>query len=314
MMQLFAGSAAYPPPQSGPGPALTIGNFDGVHRGHQHLLSALVARARALGVPSCVYTFEPPPRVVLAPQQARTRILAWPEKMRLLGDHGVDHVVVERFTRAFAQHPAEWFATQILGARLRASALVVGYDFRFGRARAGDLPLLRKLLPHVPVEQVEALHLDGELVSSSTVRSLVLEGAVERAAALLGRSHVIRGTVVAGDQRGRSIGFPTANLETDSELLPASGVYAVRVRVDGGPGLPGVANLGVRPTFEGRQFLVEIHLLDFSGDLYGHELVVSFEARLRAEQRFSGVDGLVAQIRADVEAARGVLSAPAEQG
>lgn len=311
MTQLYAGSAAYPPATSGPGPVLTIGNFDGVHRGHQHLLARLVSRARALGVPSCVYTFEPPPRVVLAPQQARTRILAWPEKMRLLADHGVDHVVVERFTRAFAQHPPEWFATQILGARLRAAALVVGYDFRFGRARAGDLALLRRLLPHVPVEQVEALYLDEQLVSSSTVRGLVLEGAVERAAALLGRPHCIRGTVVGGDQRGRTIGFPTANLETDSELLPAPGVYAVRARVDGGAPLPAVANLGFRPTFEGRSFLVEVHLLDQSLDLYGHELIVQFEARLRAEQRFSGVDALVAQIRADVEAARGVLGAPA---
>lgn len=312
MLQLFAGSAAYPT-RTGPddpGPVLTIGNFDGVHRGHQHLLDRLVTRARALGAPSCVYTFEPPPRVVLAPQQHRPRILAWTDKLRLLHEHGVDQVVVDRFTRAFAQHPPEWFANEILGVRLRASALVVGYDFRFGKARAGDLPLLRQLLPQVPVEQVQAWTADEGVISSSAVRGLVAEGQVEQAARLLGRPHSICGTVIAGDQRGRTIGFPTANLETDAELLPANGVYVVRARVNSGDWLPAVANLGTRPTFQGQRTQVEVHLLDMSMDLYGHELTVAFEARLRDERRFSGVDALVAQIREDVAAARVLLGAP----
>lgn len=302
MTLLFAGSAGYLSPS--PRPVLTIGNFDGVHLGHQHLLGKLVEKARALGVPSCVYTFEPPPRVVLAPQQHQPRVLAWPDKLRLLGEHGVDHVIVERFTRAFAQHPPEWFASHVLGTRVDPAALVVGYDFRFGRARAGDLPLLRQILPGVPIEQVDAMTLDGEVVSSSRVRALVREGDLERASALLGRPHNIRGTVVAGDQRGRTIGFPTANLETDSELLPANGVYAVHARVDGGPPVPGVANLGVRPTFEGMRFRIEVHLFGGPYELYGRELVVSFVSRLRDERRFPDADALVAQIRVDVTEAR----------
>jgi len=309
MTQIFAGSAGYLSPS--PGPVLSIGNFDGVHLGHRHLLARLVAQGQALGAPTCVYTFEPPPRVVLAPQQHQPRISSWPDKLKLLADFGIDHVIVERFTRAFAQHPAEWFARTILGERVRPRGLVVGYDFRFGRARAGDLPLLRATLPGMPIEQVSALHLEDRLVSSSRIRTMVREGQVEEAAALLGRPHLIRGTVVPGDQRGRTIGFPTANLETDTELLPADGVYAVRARVDGGPWLPGVANLGTRPTFDGRRYLVEVHLLDGSHELYGRELAVCFIARLREERRFPDVDALVAQIRADAEEARARLEATA---
>ena len=302
---------------------VTIGNFDGVHLGHRHLISQLVARARALGAPSCVYTFEPPPRVVLTPPPRpeedpdgtppapsfRSRILPWPDKLRLLGEAGVDQVVVERFTRAFAQHPPEWFVTEVLGRRLGARAFVVGYDFRCGRARAGDASLLRALLPDVPVEQVGAHAEHADVVSSSRIRRLVAAGDVAEAAALLGRPHTVRGTVVAGDQRGRTIGFPTANLESDAELTPASGVYAVFASVDRGTWRPAVANLGTRPTFDGRRFLIEVHLLDVSLDLYGRELTVAFVDRLRPEQRFPDLDALAARIRVDVEAARARLAA-----
>lgn len=305
MPQVYAGSAAYPAPS--PRPVLTIGNFDGVHLGHRDLLDRLVRRARAEGAPACVYTFDPPPRVVLAPQQHRPRVLDWTDKVRLLGEAGVDHVVVEHFTRAFAQHPPDWFVTEVLGRRLGARALVVGYDFRFGRARAGDVDLVRRLLPDAQVEQVGAHGIDGTVVSSSLVRQSVLDGQVERAAVLLGRPHLVRGTVVAGDQRGRAIGFPTANLETDAELVPAPGVYAVWARIDGGPSLPGVANLGFRPTFAGQAFRIEVHVLDFQGDVYGRQLEVEFVSRLRGERRFAGVDELVAQIRADVVDGRRIL-------
>ena len=306
MPEVIAGSAAYP--LDGPGPVLTIGNFDGVHVGHGALLSALVRRARAAGAPAVVYTFEPSPRTVLAPQQVMPRILAWPDKVRLLGDAGVDRVVVERFSRAFAQHPPEWFAQQVLGHRLRAQALVVGYDFRFGRARAGDVGRLSELLPGLPVEQVPAAELDGVVASSSAIRDLVAGGHVAAAANLLGRHHFLRGTVVSGDQRGRSLGYPTANVETDAELVPAHGVYAVTARVDGGPPMPGVANLGVRPTFDGQVGVLEVHLLDAKVDLYGRELHVSFVDRIRGERRFDGPDALVSQIREDIARARQVLS------
>jgi len=306
MPEVIAGSAAYP--LDGLGPVVTIGNFDGVHLGHRHLLERLVARARQAGAPAVVYTFEPSPRSVLAPSQVLPRILSWSDKVQLLGQAGVDAVVVEPFTRSFAQHPAEWFATEVLGHRLRTRALVVGYDFRFGRARAGDVALLRELLPALPVEQVEAARIGDQVVSSSTIRERVSAGDVALARELLGRCHFVRGTVVPGDQRGRTIGFPTANVETEAQLLPARGVYAVRVQVDGGPDLDGVANLGVRPTFDGDHVLLEVHLIEGAPDLYGRELRVGFVGRIRGEQRFPDADALVARIRQDVDAARALLA------
>jgi riboflavin kinase/FMN adenylyltransferase len=306
--RIFAGSAAYAEQRGDARPVLTIGNFDGVHRGHQALLAAVVDRARARGVPAAVYTFDPPPRSVLAPDLAQPRLTDWTLRARLLGALGVEHLIIERFTRAFAQHTPEWFAAEVLGARLAPSEMVVGYDFRFGKARAGTRELLARLLPAVPVSAVEALSVDGEVVSSSALRALITEGAVERAAALLGRPHEVRGAVVPGDRRGRTLGFPTANLETDAELLPPSGVYAVEASVDCGPWRPAVANLGVRPTFGGAgRFLIEVHLLDYRGDLYGHALSARFIARLRGEQRFTDVDALAAQIGRDVSAARAAL-------
>ncbi|RME28553.1 MAG: bifunctional riboflavin kinase/FAD synthetase [Deltaproteobacteria bacterium] len=305
MPQVYAGSAAYP--AEGPDPVVTIGNFDGVHHGHRALLARLVERARELGAPPVVYTFEPSPRVVLAPSQYLPRILTWPDKVRLLGEQGVEAVVVERFDRAFAQHPPDWFAREILGRRLRAQELVVGYDFRFGRARRGDVALLRRLLPDLPVVQVEAAMLDGRICSSSAVRDAVRRGDIDMATRLLGRPHFVRGTVVAGDQRGRTIGFPTANVDTDTELLPGAGVYAVYAHADDGRPLPAVANLGVQPTFSGSRQRLEVHVLDFQGDLYGRELRVDFMARLRDERRFSDVDALVRQIRQDVDDARACL-------
>jgi riboflavin kinase/FMN adenylyltransferase len=305
MPEIFAGSAAYS--VSSPAPVLSVGNYDGLHLGHRHLLRRLVERARELGAPACVYTFDPPPRVVLAPQQHQPRIQAWPDKVEILGELGVDQVIIERFSRSFAQHPPRWFAMEVLDRRIGPVAMVLGYDFRFGRARAGDIHTLRTLLPELDIEQVDALEVDGLTVSSSRIRRMVADGDVRAAAALLGMEHRIRGTVVDGDKRGRTIGFPTANLQTDAQLLPANGVYAVRARVDNGPWQDGVANLGERPTFDGRRYLIEVHLLDFSGDLYGRELEVGFFARLRSEQRFDGPDALAAQIRADVAAARVAL-------
>ncbi len=308
MPRIFAGSRAYVSPS--PRPVLSIGNYDGLHLGHRHLIETLVHRARALDAPACVYTFDPPPRVVLAPQQHQPRIQSWPDKVRIMGELGVDHVIVERFTRSFAQHPPAWFADEILGRRIDPKAMVVGYDFRYGRARAGDVNSLRAALPDVDVEQVEALEMEDRIVSSSAIRRLIEDGDMRTAAALLGCPHMIRGTVVPGDQRGRTIGFPTANLQTDADLLPARGVYAVWARVNNGSPIAAVANLGNRPTFDGTTFLVEVHLLDFTGELYGHEMEVAFVERLRGEIRFEGVGALVTQIRLDVELARDRLGSP----
>ena len=262
MPSVFAGSETYPAqPVS---PVLTIGNFDGLHRGHRHLIQALTESARAINAPAVVYTFDPPPRVVLTPDNRAPRIQTWPDKVKIMGDLGVDHIVVETFTREFAAHPPEWFLDVVVGQRIQPQAMVVGYDFRFGRARSGDVDTLRSAFPEIPVTQVSPLQLEGQTVSSSRIRRLVAAGEVAQASALLGCPHRIRGQVVPGDARGRTIGFPTANLQTPAELTPARGVYAVRTRHNDGPWRHAVANLGTRPTFDGEGFLIEVHLLDFS--------------------------------------------------
>ena len=311
-MQTFAGSAAHfqflkAASSDAVRPVVSIGNFDGVHKGHQDLLETLVRRAKENGAPSCVYTFEPPPRVVLAPKQHQSRIMAWTDKVRLIQEMGVDRLVVERFSRAFAQHPPSWFAEEVLGRRLGSIGFVVGYDLRFGRARAGTGDLLREVLPGVSVEQVPALKIGDDIVSSTRVRETVASGDVEEATRLLGRPHFVRGAVIPGDRRGREMGFPTANLLLETELVPANGVYAVQVVVDSGARQPAVANLGVRPTVDGKTFVVEIHLLDFSGDLYGRQITVQFISRIRAEMKFDGIDALGRQIHKDIEVARAVL-------
>lgn len=303
---VIAGSAAFP--ADGPRPVLTVGNFDGLHLGHRHLIQALVRQAHHIGAPSAVYTFDPPPRVVLSPEGRTPRIQSWTDKVRIMGELGVDQVVVERFTPSFAQHPAQWFIDEVLRRRIQPIELVVGYDFRFGRGREGNVTTVREALPSIPVHQVEALQLNGDTVSSSRIRTAVGEGRVADASVLLGCPHRIRGTVVHGDARGRTIGFPTANLQTDAELMPADGVYAVRARSNGGEWLNGVANLGTRPTFDCIGFLMEVHLINFSGDLYGSEMEVEFVERIRGEAAFSGRDALVEQIRQDVARAQRIFS------
>jgi riboflavin kinase/FMN adenylyltransferase len=288
---------------------VTIGNFDGVHLGHRYLLTEVVAAAEARGVPACVFTFDPPPRAVLEPDRCPPRITSLDDKIDLLGEVGIAQVVVETFDLEFAAQSAEWFAHEILARRLRPAALVVGHDFRFGRKRSGTVAELTRLLPGLEVREVDVMTMEGTRPSSSRIREAVAEGRVTDAAAMLGRNFGFSGEVVHGDRRGRTIGYPTANIRPGVELLPANGVYAVRAQVDG-RWLPGVANLGIRPTFEGRRYQVEVHLFDFDGDLYGRQLPVRFIDYIRGEQRFDGVEALVAQIRADAARARELLEAP----
>lgn len=306
MTRVYAGAATWSPDE--PGPVVAIGNFDGVHAGHRAVLAELFALAAELGAPSCVLTFEPAPTAILAPERHQPRILRVEDRVRLLGEAGVDVVVVEPFSREFAARSARAFAEDLLGRTMRVRGVVVGYDFRFGRGREGTADALRAWLPGVRVAEVGAHVEGGEPVSSSRIRRLVASGAVEEAAALLGRPHTLVGTVVTGDQRGRTIGFPTANVANEVELLPAPGVYAVRARVDDGPALPGVANIGVRPTFGGTETRVEVHLFDFAGDLYGKRMRVDLVARVREERKFPSLDALVAQIRTDADQARRILA------
>ena len=305
-MSVVLGSASFP--ASLRGGAVTLGNFDGVHRGHLAVLDALRSAARASGGPAVVYTFDPAPTAVLVPERHPPRIVSLEGRVAALRDAGADVVVVERFSQALAAHPATWFADEVLGRRLGARAVVLGWDARFGRGREGGAHTVRARLPDVAVNELPALCDGDSPVSSSRVRARVRDGDVRGAAALLGRPHRLAGTVVHGDARGRTIGFPTANLLLDTELLPAHGVYAVRARADGVEGVrPAVMNLGVRPTVDGTRLSAEVHLLGWAGDLYGAGMTVELVERVREERRFPSLDALVAQIREDAATAARLL-------
>ena len=290
------------------GAAVALGNFDGVHLGHQ----ALVREAARHGRPAAV-TFQPHPGKVLQPVLAPKLITLLPRKLELLEAAGAGAVVVQPFTSDYARTTPAEFEAQLFDV-LGAAHAVVGADFTYGARRAGTVEALRRAgaARGAAVHVVPAVTVDGVVVSSSRVREYLLEGRVEAARQLLGRAFDLDGTVVPGDGRGRQIGVPTANVDTQNELRPAAGVYAVTVRfgeADGwGERRAGAANIGVKPTFGGTEGTVEVHLLDFSGDLYGRELRVEFLERLRAEQRFGSVAELVGQIRRDVEAARGAVA------
>jgi len=287
---------------------LTIGAFDGVHRGHQYLISHLVSEARATGRLAALVTFHPHPNAVLRPYNP-VRYLTTPgEKAILLERLDLDLVAILTFNKALARMPARRFVEKLC-RHLRMKKLWVGRDFALGYRREGDVAALREMGREMgfEVEAIEPLTWGGEVISSSRIRALVMKGEVDKAAELLGRHYSLAGEVVRGAQRGRCLGFPTANLHVRPErVLPADGIYAVYA-VLGEERYRGVANVGVRPTFENGERLVEIHILDFKGNIYGCDLVVEFVRRLRSERRFERVEDLVTQIRKDVEQARAVL-------
>ncbi len=294
---------------------VTPGNYDGVHLGHRALLrAARDAAGSELAV--LAYTFDPHPMHVIAPDRAPQLLTSLERRIELLGAAGADRVVVQKFDRDFSGISPKQFVEDVLVKQLNARVMIVGNDFRFGAQRAGDVALLSKLgAPHgIRVETVPPVTFEGEVVSSSRVRSLLTKGSVEQAAHLLTRVHDLERRVLHGQKRGRTIGFPTANLELSGLLAPADGVYAVSVRVvDGAAGgnpserLLGVANLGVRPTVSGGRSM-EVHILDFAGDLYDRTLRVGFVARLRGEKKFGGLEELKAQIARDVQAGREALA------
>ncbi len=292
---------------------VTIGSFDGVHRGHQALLDAARALAGDLGVATVVaLTFDPFPRDVMSPGHGVPAIQSLADRAAALVARGADGVVVQTFSRAFSEVSAEDFAHDLLAHGLGAAGVVVGWDFRFGAGRRGDAALLRSALG-VPVLSVPALEDPAEgpnrsPVSSTRIRGLVREGDVAGAARLIGRPHEVVGQVVRGDARGRDLGFPTANVVPETPLSPAAGVYAVRVDVGDGVWRDGVANHGVRPTVGVGAAPLEVHLFADPGDLYGRTLRVALVARLRGERRFPDLDALRAQIAQDVAAARDALA------
>jgi riboflavin kinase/FMN adenylyltransferase len=286
-------------------PAVTLGNFDGVHVGHQ----ALIAQARALGE-AVVFTFEPHPAKVLQPEMAPRLITPTARKLELFESLGVAAVLVQPFTLAYAATPPQAFEAALFHT-LGARHVVVGADFTYGKKRSGTVDTLRAAATAkgAEIHVVPPVTVDGVVVSSTKIRELLLAGRVKPAARLLGRPYDLDGKVVRGKQRGREIGFPTANLETAQELEPSIGIYAVRVRVDGqGPWLPGAASVGFNPTFGDTELTVEVFLIDFDGDLYDRILRVQFIERLRPEHRFDSVEALVAQMHQDVAQARQILT------
>ena len=291
------------------GCAATIGNFDGVHLGHQAVIAQLAERARSLGVPSCVVTFEPHPREFFAPDRAPARLSRLRDKAAAIERLGVDRLLVLRCDAALTGQTPEAFIDSILLDGLGVRHLVVGDDFRFGRKRAGDFSTLAAAgAEHgFGVEAATTHVLDGERVSSTRVRSALAAGDLDGAARLLGGRYTMRGRVVHGEKLGRDLGFPTANIPLDGHPLPLTGVFAVLAWTVGGRPLPGVANLGWRPTVQGKRPLLEVHAFDFEGDLYGEHLTVELVERLRPEERFDSLDAMIERMHDDVRHARAAL-------
>ena len=295
---------------------VTVGNFDGLHLGHREIMAIVVERARAHGGEAAVYTFEPHPRKVLQPDRAPKLLNTLEQKLELIEETGIDVVIVEAFDARLAKMPAENFVRDVLHRRLGPREVYVGYDFRYGRDREGSMRTLTELGPHLgfSVTIVPEVTVGEQDVNSTRIRQLLANGEVEDASGLLGRPYRVWGTVAEGDRRGRALGFPTANLAPENEVLPAEGVYAGRVRLlsEAGASEPylAVTNVGRRPTFKPSDpVLAETHLIGFEGDLYGRRLELTFEHHLRAERKFADVEALKRQIEADRDEARARLTA-----
>ena len=301
-MRVFRGHSR---PVSAP-VVLAIGNFDGVHLGHVALMQQLAEVSARLQLVPTILTFEPHPREFFAPASAPARLTTLREKLELLTDYGARQAMVCPFNAAFSALTAEEFIEQVLVKSLQVKYLIIGDDFRFGRGRTGDFSLLQAAGQKFgfSVEAMASVMVDGERASSSAVRAALANGDMAQAARFLGRPYMIDGRVAHGDKIGRQLGFATANIRIKHNPLPMIGVFAVEVSGLGEKILPGVANLGVRPTVGGTRPLLEVHLFDFDRDIYGAHISVRFVHKLRNEQRFPNFDALKAQIAADAVAAR----------
>jgi riboflavin kinase/FMN adenylyltransferase len=300
-------------PAAAKGGVVALGNFDGVHKGHQALLAETARHASTLGAPLVALTFEPHPRRFFVPDTGPFRLTMPPAKRRLLARHGVEAVLEQRFDPAFAALSADSFVDDVLLGGLGARHVVCGYDFTFGARRSGNVEMLRAegAKKGLGVTVLDPVMREGEIYSSTRIREALRAGWTSEAAELLGHRWEIEGVVEQGDKRGRTIGFPTANVALGEHLRPRFGVYAVRVLVDDQEGSgwrDAVANLGKRPTVGKLQENFEVHLFDFDGDLYGKTLRVALVDFIRPEMKFAGLDQLKAQIAADGETARKVLS------
>jgi riboflavin kinase/FMN adenylyltransferase len=290
-----------------PNPVLTIGTFDGVHKGHQAILKDVVAHAKAAGKESVLITFEPHPRKLIYPEQSLQLLTPLNGKIQLIRNTGIDHVVVIPFNQAFSALTAEAYIRDFLVAQFHPHAIVIGYDHRFGRDRTGNLALLKSFeqafgytVYELPVQKIE-----DAAVSSTKIRNALRSGDVLTAQAMLGRCYEISGTVVHGAKMGRQLGYPTANIapESEDQLVPANGAYTITATHQDNE-YSGMLNIGVRPTVSSEPKLhIEAHLFHFSGDLYGQQISIRFIARLRDEQKFASLDDLKAQLAKDAAAA-----------
>lgn len=288
------------------GCVLTIGNFDGVHLGHQALLRQLKREGQRLGLPTMVMIFEPQPLEMFAPEQAPARLTRLRDKCKYLAQAGIDYLLCVKFDTTFATNSAETFISRLLVDKLGVKFLMVGDDFRFGAQRQGDFALLQAAgeKQGFAVANTESFCESGKRISSTMIRHALRDDNLTLVESLLGRPYSICGRVVHGDALGRTIGFPTANLPMKRLVTPVKGVYAVEVLGLGDKPLPGVANIGIRPTVSGVRQQLEVHLLDVDMDLYGRHLDVVIREKIRSEQRFASLDALKQQIENDVVAAR----------
>jgi riboflavin kinase/FMN adenylyltransferase len=289
-------------------PAITIGNFDGVHMGHQALFRRVKQWAGELNGESIVVTFDPHPMEVLFPKKAPSFITSHRQKLELIASCGIDATIVIPFNHEFAQISAREFVEVILVEKIGTRAIVVGNDYRFGHSRVGDIPFLRQLGEQYgfKVEIVTAIRMDDIPVSSTSIRQMIANGNIREANMLLGRPFEVSGTVIEGRKRGVGLGFPTANIRMPAVASPRTGVYVVEAEVDG-KRYGGAANLGYNPTFGDVELSLETHLFDFNQDIYGKPITIRFIDRLRDEKRFSGPEELRSQIEKDVETAKRIL-------
>ncbi len=298
-----------PLPQPLARPVLAIGNFDGVHRGHKSVIDAGLAMGQRLGRPTVALTFEPHPRTVFQPDVALFRLTPEPQKLAALAACGLAGAIVLPFDKELAARSAEDFVADILVGTFQLSGAVVGFDFHFGKARAGspDFLAAQGARHGFPVEVVPAMLDEGDAISSTAIRRALAAGQVGHAAHMLGRPWCLRSTVIHGDKRGRDLGYPTANLSLSPDITLAFGIYAVRLTTATGTH-DAVASYGRRPTFDNGRALLEVHVFDFSGDLYGQEVEVAFHGYLRPELKFDGIEALIRQMDADSAAARAILA------
>lgn len=306
-MQVFVGLDQIPKKLKNP--VLTIGNFDGVHRGHQSLFQKVREWAVRLNGQSVVMTFQPHPLEVLFPGKGPAFITQHERKLQLIESCGIDCAIIIPFNREFSLISAHSFVKDLLVDKIGIRAIVVGYDYRFGHSREGDIDFLREMGKQhgFEVDTVAGIRIDEKVVSSTAIRKLIHDGDLKEAAKLLGRCYEVTGTVITGRSRGRLLGFPTANVRIPIQATPRTGVYAVETEVDGRC-YGGAASLGFNPTFGDGEFSLEVHILGFNEDIYGKQITIRFLDRLRDEKRFSGPEELVAQIKKDVQLAGEIFS------